>query len=209
MSPEEYAATYLREVSAIAEKLDVVAVGRFIEEVVSIREQGGRLFFLGVGGSAANASHAVNDFRKIAGIECYAVTDNVSELTARINDDGWDGCYTAWLRGSRLGKKDGIVVLSVGGGDEQARVSLNLIDAIRYAKDAGAKVLAIVGRDSGYAARHADVCVLVPRVHAERVTPHAEEFQSVLLHLVVSHPAVARERTKWETVEAEHRAVAT
>jgi len=158
------------------------------------------LFILGVGGSAANASHAVNDFRKIAGLEAYAPTDNVSELTARTNDEGWAGVFESWLRGSRLRADDCVLVFSVGGGDLEKNVSPNLVVALEYARSVGAKIAAIVGRDGGYAARVADACVIIPTVNAVHVTPHSEAFQAVVWHLVVSHPALKQAQTKWESV---------
>jgi len=167
-----------------------------IKELAAIRPCGGRLFILGVGGSAGNASHAVNDFRKLCNIETYAPTDNVSELTARTNDEGWEETFRPWLRTSRLGKADAILILSVGGGDVDASVSVNLIRAIDYAKDVKAKVLGIVGR-RGYTFQQADVCILIPALRTEFVTPYAEVMQSVLLHLLVSHPALKRNETKW------------
>jgi D-sedoheptulose 7-phosphate isomerase len=158
------------------------------------------LFILGVGGSAANASHAVNDFRKIVGVEAYAPTDNVSELTARVNDDGWATVFEAWLRVSRLQSRDAILVFSVGGGSLERNVSPNLVAALDYAKSVGASVLGIVGRDGGYTARVADACVIIPIVHPDRVTPHSEAFQAVVWHLLVSHPALQQKATKWESI---------
>ena len=155
---------------------------------------------MGVGGSAGNASHAVNDFRKIAGIESYAPTDNVSELTARINDDGWDTCYANWLRGSRLSPKDAIFILSVGGGNTENRISINLVEAMKYARQVGAKVFGIVGRDGGYTAQIADACVIIPSVNSTTVTAHTEAFQAVVWHMIVSHPDVLANQMKWETV---------
>lgn len=165
-----------------------------------MRNSGGRLFILGVGGSAANASHAANDFRKIAGIETYAPTDNVSELTARTNDEGWATVFEAWLRGSRLTSRDAILIFSVGGGNLEKNVSPNLVAALRYAKSVGARILGIVGRDGGYTAQVADACVIVPTVNAAHTTPHTEAFQAVVWHLLVSHPALKQAETKWESV---------
>jgi D-sedoheptulose 7-phosphate isomerase len=165
-----------------------------------LRADGGRVFFLGVGGSAANASHAVNDFRKIANIESYAPTDNVSELTARINDDGWESSYARWLEVSRLRPGDAAFILSVGGGDATRRVSANLVEAIRFAREVGAKVYGIVGRDGGYTAEVADACVIIPTMNPETVTPHAEAFQAVVWHLIVSHPALTVNCMKWESM---------
>jgi D-sedoheptulose 7-phosphate isomerase len=165
-----------------------------------IRDEGGRLFVLGVGGSAANASHAVNDFRKIAGIEAYAPTDNVSELTARTNDEGWATVFEKWLEVSRLNGRDGILVLSVGGGNLEKQVSPNLVGALEYARSAGAKILGIVGRDGGFTAKVADVCVLIPVVNAAHITPHSEAFQAIIWHLLVSHPEVKASPTRWESI---------
>lgn len=190
---------YLADAARILERLDREAIERLLDLLMRLRERGGRLFFLGVGGSAANASHAVNDFRKIAGIEAYAPTDNVSELTARTNDDGWDTVFVEWLRGSRLGANDLVFVLSVGGGDLEQNISPNLVWAVQYAKEVGASVGGIVGRAGGYTAKVADACVIVPTVRAETVTPHAEAFQGVIWHLLVSHPALKAAETKWES----------
>jgi D-sedoheptulose 7-phosphate isomerase len=166
---------------------------------VAVRAGGGRLFILGVGGSAANASHAVNDFRKIVGLETYAPTDNVSELTARTNDEGWGTIFESWLRTSRLNSKDGILVFSVGGGNVEQQVSPNLVAALQYAKSVGASILGIVGRDGGYTAKVADACVIVPTVNSAHVTPHSEAFQAVIWHLLVSHPSLKAAPTKWES----------
>jgi D-sedoheptulose 7-phosphate isomerase len=198
----DFTTQYLEEVVQIARTLDRAAVDRAVAVLAGVRADGGRLFVLGVGGSAANASHAVNDFRKICGFEAYAPTDNVSELTARINDEGWEGALAAWLRGSRLGARDGLLVFSVGGGDAARGVSVNLVRALEHAKAVGAKVVGIVGRASGYTAQVADACVVVPTVSAANVTPHAEAFQAVVWHLFVSHPALKTAPTKWETVGA-------
>jgi D-sedoheptulose 7-phosphate isomerase len=198
----DFTTQYLEEVVQIARTLDRAAVDRAVAVLAGVRADGGRLFVLGVGGSAANASHAVNDFRKICGFDAYAPTDNVSELTARINDEGWEGALAAWLRGSRLGARDGLLVFSVGGGDAARGVSVNLVRALEHAKAVGAKVVGIVGRASGYTAQVADACVVVPTVSAANVTPHAEAFQAVVWHLFVSHPALKTAPTKWETVGA-------
>lgn len=195
-----FAAEYLREVAEIASRMDTGAVERLAVLLKETRERGGRLFLLGVGGSAANASHAVNDFRKLAGIEAYAPTDNVSELTARANDEGWPTVFEAWLRVSRLRPEDTILVLSVGGGDEERNISPNLVRAVRFAREAGAAIAGIVGRSEGYTARAADVCVIIPALAAERLTPHAEEFQAVIWHLLVSHPALRQSPGRWESV---------
>jgi D-sedoheptulose 7-phosphate isomerase len=158
------------------------------------------VFFLGVGGSAANCSHAVNDFRKLAGIECYAPTDNVAELTARTNDEGWESVFTGWLKVSRLSPRDALFILSVGGGDAERNISPNLVSAIKLAREIGARVTGVVGRDGGFTAREADVCVVVPTVNAATVTPHSEAFQAVIWHLLVSHPLLRENQTKWEAV---------
>jgi D-sedoheptulose 7-phosphate isomerase len=192
---------YFAEAHRVLDAFDVDAAERLADELAALRARGGRLFVLGVGGSAGNASHAVNDFRKIAGIEAYAPTDNVSELTARTNDDGWASVFEEWLKVSRLRADDAILVFSVGGGSEEKNVSPNLVRALKYAKGVGARVLGIVGRDGGYTARVADVCVIVPTVHAGRVTPHSEAFQAVVWHGLVSHPKLALAATKWESVK--------
>lgn len=197
---ESYVEQYLAEAAEVLRRLDRGAIQRMVDHLVGLRARGGRLFFLGVGGSAGNASHAVNDFRKIAGIESYAPTDNVSELTARVNDDGWESSFANWLVVSRLGPADGLFVLSVGGGDAERNVSPNLVAALRYARQAGASVMGIVGRDGGYSARVADACVVVPTVNPHTVTAHAEAFQAVVWHLLVSHPALKRNPMKWEAM---------
>lgn len=192
-----YSEQHLKETAEVLARLDAAACERCVEELVALRQRGGRLFILGVGGSAANASHAVNDFRKLAGFECYAPTDNVSELTARTNDEGWASVFVEWLRGSRLAARDAVLILSVGGGDLERNVSPGFIAAIDLAKQVGARVLGIVGRDGGYTAAQADACVLVPTVNPANVTPHAEAFQAVIWHLWVSHPALKLNPTKW------------
>jgi D-sedoheptulose 7-phosphate isomerase len=192
---------FLAEAAEILKQIDVAAVERLAATLAACRAGGGRLFILGVGGSAANASHAVNDFRKICGLEAYAPTDNVSELTARTNDEGWAGVFEGWLRVSRLGAADALLIFSVGGGNLEKQVSPNLVAAIRYAKTVGAKVTGIVGRDGGYTARNADACVIVPTVNAKHVTPHAEAFQAVIWHLLVTHPALKQAETKWESMK--------
>jgi D-sedoheptulose 7-phosphate isomerase len=194
-----FATTYLAEAAEVLRRIDAASVERMVGLLADLRARGGRLFFLGVGGSAANASHAVNDFRKLAGIEAYSATDNVSELTARVNDEGWEGAFAAWLQGSRLSARDLVFVLSVGGGDLERNISPNLVRALEYARRVGAGVCGIVGRTGGYTARVADACVLVPTVHPDRVTPHAEAFQAVVWHLLVSHPALKAAPTKWES----------
>jgi len=195
-----FSALFLAEVEQVARKLDAAAIEKMAERLSSVRESSGRLFILGVGGSAGNASHAVNDFRKIVGMEAYAPTDNVSELTARVNDEGWPTVFEAWLRVSRLQGRDAILVLSVGGGSTECNVSPNLVAALDYAKSVGATVLGIVGRDGGYTARVADVCVIIPTVHPDRITPHSEAFQAIVWHLLVSHPALQQKATRWESI---------
>jgi D-sedoheptulose 7-phosphate isomerase len=177
--------------------LDPEIIDRMVSLLVDTREQAGRVFFLGVGGGAGHAGHAVNDFRKIAGIESYAPTDNVSELTARINDDGWENCYADWLRGSRLSARDVVFVFSVGGGHAERCVSMNLVASLQLARERGARILGVVGRDGGYTAQVADACLVIPTVSAETVTPHTEEFQAVIWHLIVSHPLLRAHEMKW------------
>lgn len=193
-----YAEQHLKEAAQIIGKLDIGAVERLADLLAAIKQRGGRLFFLGVGGSAGNCSHAVNDFRKIAGIECYAPTDNVSELTARTNDEGWITVFVEWLKVSKLSAKDGVFVFSVGGGNVEKNVSPNIVTALQYAKSVGAKIAGVVGRDGGYTAKVADACVIIPTVNPETVTPHAEAFQAVVWHLLVSHPKLKANETKWE-----------
>lgn len=192
---------YLEETRQLTAQLNPGAIEKMVDELARVRERGGRLFILGVGGSAANASHAVNDFRKICGFECYAPTDNVSELTARTNDEGWASVLAEWLKGSRLNAKDGLLIFSVGGGNLEKNVSPNLVSAIQLAQQVGAAVLGIVGRDGGYTAQKATACVIIPTVNADHVTPHAEAFQAVLWHLFVSHPKLKMNRTKWESTK--------
>ena len=191
---------FLSEAKDIIDRLDVNQIERMADLLEATRAGGGRLFILGVGGSAANASHAVNDFRKIGGFEAYAPTDNVSELTARTNDEGWAGVFESWLQGSRLKREDALLVFSVGGGNLEQNVSPNLVKALQYARSVGARILGIVGRDGGFTARSADACVIVPTVNALHTTPHAEAFQAVVWHLLVSHPKVKQSETKWESV---------
>ena len=193
--------TFIAEAIEILNKLDVAAIERTVDLLARTREQGGRLFLLGVGGSAANASHAVNDFRKIVGIEAYAPTDNVSELTARANDEGWASVFRGWLEGSHLNSQDAVLVFSVGGGNLEKNVSPNLVLALQLAKEVGAKIAGVVGRDGGYTAQVADACVIIPTVHAEHVTPHTEAFQAVVHHLLVTHPRLKAAQTKWESVK--------
>jgi D-sedoheptulose 7-phosphate isomerase len=196
-----YSEQHLRETAEIVSQLDPVLCEKAVELLAAVRERGGRLFVLGVGGSAANASHAVNDFRKIAGLECYAPTDNVSELTARTNDEGWSTVFAEWLKGSRLNAKDALLVLSVGGGSVEKNISPNLVTALQLAKERGASVLGIVGRDGGYTAKVADVAIVIPTVNTDNTTPHAEAFQAVVWHLLVSHPGLKVAQTKWESTK--------
>lgn len=191
---------FLQEAREIIDRLDITAIDKAVNLLAATRARGGRLFLLGVGGSAANASHAVNDFRKITGIEAYAPTDNVSELTARTNDEGWAGVFKSWLEVSRLRKEDTLLVLSVGGGNMERQVSPNLVAALEYARSIGTGIVGIVGRDGGYTAQVADACVIVPTVNPTHVTPHSEAFQAVVWHLFVSHPALKQAETKWESV---------
>jgi D-sedoheptulose 7-phosphate isomerase len=188
------------EATQILGLFDVAAIDGVLERLVRLRERSGRLFFVGVGGSAANASHAVNDFRKIARIEAYAPTDNVSELTAWTNDSGWDSVFVNWLKRSRLNDKDLVFVLSVGGGDIERNVSPNLVVALQHARSVGATICGIVGRDGGYTAKVADACIIVPTVNPETITPHSEAFQAVIWHLLVSHPSLKAVGTKWESM---------
>ncbi len=196
----DFIARYLAEAGRVAAAIDQAAVARVVDLLVRVRDGGGRLFILGVGGSAGNASHAVNDFRKIAGFEAYAPTDNVSELTARINDDGWDTSFANWLKGSRLSGRDAILVFSVGGGDAERGVSTNLVRALEHAKAVGARVAGIVGRDGGFTAKVADACVIIPTVSPDLVTAHAEAFQAVVWHCLVSHPRLKAAAMKWESL---------
>jgi D-sedoheptulose 7-phosphate isomerase len=193
-----FAEKFLDEAAAVLAAIDRSAIERMVEIVRQTRDGGGRLFILGVGGSAANASHAVNDFRKIVGLESYAPTDNVSELTARTNDEGWETIFARWLQVSRLTARDLVLVFSVGGGDLQKNVSPNLVTALRYVKQIGGRIIGVVGRDGGYTAKVADACVIVPTVNSQHVTPHAEAFQAIVWHLLVSHPALKACQTKWE-----------
>ncbi|MGA8440334.1 MAG: HAD-IIIA family hydrolase [Candidatus Sulfotelmatobacter sp.] len=197
---ESFAESFLAEASQVIAQLDVPSIEKVASLIAGTRAAGGRLFILGVGGSAANASHAVNDFRKIAGIEAYAPTDNVAELTARANDEGWSSVFDSWLHTSRLRAEDLLLILSVGGGDVEQNVSPNLVAALKYAKSVGAKIIGVVGRDGGYTATVADACVLIPTVNPAHITPHTEAFQAVVWHLLVSHPAVKVQATKWESM---------
>lgn len=197
----DFVTQYLEESRQVIERLDAGAIERVAQGLARQRDGGGRLFILGVGGSAGHASHAVNDFRKLCSFEAYAPTDNVSELTARINDEGWDTCFSAWLEGSRINHRDAVLVFSVGGGNREKNVSPNLVKAVDAAVAAGAPVFGIVGKDGGHTAKVAEAAVLIPVVHADRVTPHTEGFAAVVWHLLVSHPALKRQPTKWESVK--------
>ncbi|MGB9006267.1 MAG: SIS domain-containing protein [Candidatus Aminicenantales bacterium] len=197
----EHIRRHLEEAGQILERIDKKQIKRIIQELAKLKKRGGRLFFLGLGGSAANCSHAVNDFRKIAGIEAYAPTDNVSELTARINDEGWPDIFREWLKVSRLSSRDMVFVFSVGGGVVEKNISPNLVSALKYAKQVKAGILGIVGRDGGFTAQVAQACALVPVVNPARVTPHTEAFQAVLWHLIISHPDLKSAPTKWESVK--------
>ena len=196
-----YSAQHLKETAEIVAKINPADCDACVAELRAVRERGGRLFILGVGGSAANASHAVNDFRKIGGLECYAPTDNVSELTARTNDEGWATVFAEWLKGSRINAKDAVLVFSVGGGNLEKNVSPNLVLAVQLAKQVGARVIGIVGKDGGYTAKVADACVIVPVVNPNNITPHSEAFQAVIWHLFVSHPDLKMNQTKWESTK--------
>lgn len=192
---------YFLEVAEIAQKIDQEMVEKMALGLAETRDRGGRLFLLGVGGGAGNCTHAVNDFRKLCGLESYAPTDNVSELTARINDEGWDGAFAEWLKVSRLSEKDAILVFSVGGGNSEKNVSANIVEALKLAKSQGASVYGVVGRDGGYTKKVGDAVVVIPTVESSRITPHTEAFQAVVWHCLVSHPALQNTSTKWESVE--------
>jgi D-sedoheptulose 7-phosphate isomerase len=197
-----YTEKHLEEAAAILQMLDVAAIEKVVKLLADVKASGGRVFFLGVGGSAANCSHAVNDFRKLVGMECYAPTDNVAELTARINDDGWESTFVEWLKVSRLGKQDAVFIFSVGGGSVDKNVSPNLVAAANYAKEIGAKIIGILGRDGGFTGRVAQAAVIVPTVNPQTVTPHTEAFQAVIWHLLVSHPLLKMSATKWESLQS-------
>jgi D-sedoheptulose 7-phosphate isomerase len=201
MDNMNYIDSYLESVEKIAQTVDKKLIEDAVKMILEVRNNGGRLFILGVGGSAGNAGHAVNDFRKLVGIEAYAPTDNVSELTARTNDDGWDSVFVNWLRGSRLTAKDCIFVISVGGGNEEKNVSTNIVSALKYAKEVDAKIFGIVGRDGGYTAKVADVAIVVPTINADMVTPLTESFHAVIWHLMVSHPLLKVQEAKWESLK--------
>ena len=202
-----FARQFLAEAAEVVARLDTAAIERVVDLLAASRAGGGRLFILGVGGSAANASHAVNDFRKLCGTEAYAPTDNVSELTARTNDEGWASVFEAWLKTSRLRSEDVVLVFSVGGGDVERNVSPNLVAALQHARKVGAKIAGIVGRDGGYTAKVADACVIIPTVNPAHITPHSEAFQAVVWHLLVSHPKLKQQGTKWESTAPARRAV--
>ncbi len=192
---------YLEEVTKIADRLDHAVIEKMVDVLLDIRHQKGRLFFLGIGGGAGNASHAVNDARKIAAIESYTPCDNIAELTARINDEGWETVFVEWLKVCHLNKNDGVFVFSVGGGNLERNISVNLVRALDYAKEAGAKILGIVGRDGGYTAQVGDACLIIPTVNPNRVTAHTESFQNVIWHLIISHPKIKVSEMKWESVK--------
>ena len=194
-----YSLKHLSEANEIISKIDTDSIEKIVDIIVNLKSSGGRIFFLGVGGSAGNCSHAVNDFRKIVGIECYAPTDNVSELTARTNDEGWSTIFVEWLKISKLSSKDLLFIFSVGGGSLEKNISPNLVKAIKYGKTIGSKIVGIVGRDGGYTAKESDSCVIIPTVNDETITPHAEAFQAVIWHLLVSHPKLKANQTKWES----------
>jgi D-sedoheptulose 7-phosphate isomerase len=198
----DFVEKYLKQSIEIIKGLDHAQIDAMAKGIAAVKARGGRLFIVGSGGGAGHASHAVNDFRKIVGIECYTPTDNVSELTARINDDGWDTSYSNWLKASRMNKSDGLLVFSVGGGDLEKSVSVNLVRCIQLAKDVGASIFGIVGRKGGYTKQMADACSVIPVVDSEMITPHTEGFQAVVWHLLVSHPALKSTQTKWESVAA-------
>ncbi len=201
MKGNDYTSSFLDDAIAIINKIDRIQIQKMIQILQDIRKNNGRLFILGVGGGAGHASHAVNDFRKIAGIESYAPTDNVSELTARVNDDGWETVFESWLKESRLSSKDCIFIFSVGGGNAEKNVSVNLVNALRFAKETGAKVIGVVGRDGGYTAKVADACVIIPTVNEKTVTPQTEAFQAMVWHLIVSSPAMQKFKMKWESTK--------
>ena len=197
---QDYINSYFSEMKEIIEKIDKEAIHKIIEILKEVRSNKGRLFILGVGGGAGHASHAVNDFRKLAGIETYTPVDNVSELTARVNDEGWESVFVRWLEISSLSAKDAVMVFSVGGGHQEKNISMNIVEALNFSKKAGAKIIGIIGRDGGYTKKMADACVLVPVVNPETITPHTESFQAVIWHLIVSHPKFKTNKGKWESV---------
>ncbi len=197
----DYIEKYLDEVTEITSKIDRSQIEKMVEIICEVSKNNGRLFMLGVGGSAGNASHAVNDFRKIAGIESYAPTDNVSELTARVNDDGWETSFVNWLKGSRLNSSDCLFIFSVGGGNAEKNISVNIVNALKYGKEMKSSIIGIVGKDGGYTAQAADACVIIPTVNPETVTPHSEAFQGTIWHLIVTHPKIKSFEMKWESVK--------
>ncbi|MFA4848374.1 MAG: SIS domain-containing protein [Methanoregula sp.] len=201
MKENEYISAFFDDAITIINKIDRTQIQKMIQILLDIRKDNGRLFILGVGGGAGHASHAVNDFRKIAGIESYTPTDNVSELTARTNDDGWETVFESWLKGSRLTAKDCIFVFSVGGGNAEKKVSVNLVNALRFAKEIGAKVIGVVGRDGGYTGKVADACVIIPTINEKTVTPQTEAFQAMIWHIIVSSPAMQKYEMKWESTK--------
>jgi len=197
----DYINQYLKEARKIIEQLDSSTIKKMIDLLIKIRENKGRLFLIGIGGGAGNSIHAVNDFRKIAGIEAYSPAENVSELTARINDDGWDSVFIEWLKGSKLTANDMVFVFSVGGGNIEKNISTNIVKALDYAKSVGAKICGIVGRDGGYTAKVANACVIIPTVNPDTITPHTESFQAVVWHLLISHPDLQMNKMKWESIK--------
>ena len=196
-----YIDQYIEEMKELTEKLDKEEIKKIVEQIIYIREKQGRIFFIGAGGGAGNATHAVNDFRKIAGIECYTPTDNVSELTARTNDDGWESVFVEFLKTSKLSKNDMVFVFSVGGGSKEKNISVNIVKALEYAKKTDAKICGVVGRDGGYTKKVADACVVIPVVNQKTVTPHTEAYQGVIWHLIVSHPKILAHEMKWESTK--------
>ena len=198
---DPYITRFLKETEKVVQNLDSSKIERMVNLLLELRNRKGRLFFLGAGGGAGNATHAVNDFRKIAGIESYAPTDNVSELTARVNDDGWRTVFVNYLKGSRLDADDGVFVFSVGGGNEEKNISVNIVDALKYAREVGAKIFGVVGRDGGYTGKVADACIIIPVISPDTITAHTEAFQAVLWHLIVSHPKMRVTEMKWESVK--------
>lgn len=197
----QYISRYLNEARTILDQLDIKIIEKTIYLLINLKNNSGRLFILGVGGGAGHASHAVNDFRKITGIEAYAPTDNVSELTARINDEGWETIFTAWLKVSKLNRDDALLILSVGGGDTEKGISLPLVRAVDYAKEVGSAIIGIIGRSEGYTAKKADACIVVPLVNPQTITAHTESFQAMLWHLIVSHPSLKANEMKWESIK--------
>jgi D-sedoheptulose 7-phosphate isomerase len=197
----DYITKYMNEVKQIVEQIDKSEIEKIVELLVDVRENKGRIFFIGVGGGAGNSTHAVNDFRKIAGIEAYTAIDNVSELTARINDDGWDSVFVEWLKVNNLTVNDMVFVFSVGGGNQEKNISTNIVKALKYSKSIGTKISGIVGRDGGYTAQVADACVIIPTINKNTVTPHTEAFQAVIWHLIVSHPKICINEMKWESIK--------